>query len=106
MRGSSFARAHALVSGSLNGAGGSKEERAWDLCRQYIERKVSGVFFAPLEFAPAKDDVNRRVIAALADAHIPLILLDRTPVPTPSVVTRTLSRSTTGAPVTSSRSIS
>jgi GntR family transcriptional regulator of arabinose operon len=83
MRGSSFARAHALVSGSLNGGGGSKEERAWDLCRQYIERKVSGVFFAPLEFAPAKDDVNRRVIAALADAHIPLILLDRTPGPYP-----------------------
>ena len=83
MRASSLARAHALVSGSLNDGGGTKEERAWDLCRQYIDRKVSGVFFAPLEFAPARDDVNRRVIAALADARIPVILLDRPPGPYP-----------------------
>ena len=34
---------------SRNDSGGSKEQRAWELCRQYIDRRVSGVFFAPLE---------------------------------------------------------
>lgn len=49
MMASPLARAHALLWGSLSGAGRTKEESAWQLCRQYIERQVSGVFFAPLE---------------------------------------------------------
>src|SRR5271167_4002781 len=49
MMGSPLARQHALLWGSDSAAAGSKEERAWQLCRQYIERQVSGVFFAPLE---------------------------------------------------------
>src|SRR5687767_14354519 len=44
---SPLAREHALVWGSFTGAGSSKEERAWQLCRQYIDRQVSGIFFAP-----------------------------------------------------------
>ena len=47
MMASPLAREHALIWGSPSGA--SKEERAWQLCRQYIDRGVSGVFFAPLE---------------------------------------------------------
>src|SRR5919112_4044464 len=58
MMASPLAREHALIWGSLNGGGTSKELRAWQLCRQYIDRRVSGVFFAPLELAAAKDDVN------------------------------------------------
>jgi DNA-binding LacI/PurR family transcriptional regulator len=53
------------------------------LCRQYIDRRVSGVFFAPLELSAAKDDVNQRIADALDDARIPLVLLDRTVVPYP-----------------------
>jgi DNA-binding LacI/PurR family transcriptional regulator len=83
MMASPLARQHALVWGSETGGGGSKEERVWDLCRQYIDRKVSGVFFAPLEFAPAKDEVNRRVAQALDEARIPVVLLDRTIGPYP-----------------------
>src|SRR5687768_14070619 len=51
MMASPLAHEHALVWGSLSGAGTSKskEDDAWRLCRQYIERRVSGVFFAPLE---------------------------------------------------------
>jgi DNA-binding LacI/PurR family transcriptional regulator len=73
---SPLAREHALLWGS-NSGGQAKEERAWDLCRQYIERKVAGVFFAPLELTPAKDAVNRRIAQALDDARIPVVLLDR-----------------------------
>jgi DNA-binding LacI/PurR family transcriptional regulator len=83
MMASPLAREHALVWGSFTGAGSSKEERAWDLCRQYIDRRVSGVFFAPLEFTPAKDEVNQRIARALDDARIPIVLLDRTVVPYP-----------------------
>jgi DNA-binding LacI/PurR family transcriptional regulator len=80
---SPLARAHALLWGSSTGAAASKEENAWELCRQYIDRKVSGVFFAPLELTPAKDEVNERITRALDDARIPIVLLDRTAVPYP-----------------------
>lgn len=55
----------------------STEECAWQLCRQYIERKVSGVFFAPLEHTPRQDEFNQRIAGALQKARIPLVLLDR-----------------------------
>jgi GntR family transcriptional regulator of arabinose operon len=41
---------HALLWGHTKGEESSKAEQARELCRQYIQRKVSGVFFAPLEF--------------------------------------------------------
>jgi len=83
MMASPLARQHALLWGSLPSAAASKEERAWQLCRQYIDRRVSGVFFAPLELTPGKDAVNRRIAQALDDSGIPLVLLDRTVVPYP-----------------------
>lgn len=83
MLASPLAREHALLLGSLHGAAPSKAERAWLLCRQYIERRVSGVFFAPLEFATDKDEVNQRIVRALDDARIPTVLLDRTVLPYP-----------------------
>lgn len=83
MMASPLARQHALLWGSLTSAAASKEERAWQLCRQYIDRRVSGVFFAPLELTPGKDAVNREIAQALDHAGIPLVLLDRTVVPYP-----------------------
>lgn len=83
MMASPLARQHALVWGSLTGAGDSKEARAWQLCRQYIDRRVSGVFFAPLELTSDKDDVNHRIARALDEARIPIVLLDRTVLPYP-----------------------
>ena len=83
MMASPLARQHALLWGSLPSAAASKEERAWQLCRQYIDRRVSGVFFAPLELTPGKDAVNRGIAQALDDTGIPLVLLDRTVVPYP-----------------------
>ena len=82
MMASPLARTHALVWGSLNG-GGTKEEQAWDLCRHYIDREVSGVFFAPLEYTPSKNEMNRRIAEALDAARIPVVLLDRTVGPYP-----------------------
>jgi len=81
MMASPLAREHALVWGSPSGD--SKEERAWQLCRQYIDRGLSGVFFAPLELSSTKDDMNERIARALDEARIPIVLLDRTVVPYP-----------------------
>jgi DNA-binding LacI/PurR family transcriptional regulator len=82
MMASPLAAEHALVWGSITTTG-SKQDDAWRLCRQYIERRVAGVFFAPLELAPGKDDVNARIARALDDAGLPVVLLDRTVVPYP-----------------------
>jgi GntR family transcriptional regulator, arabinose operon transcriptional repressor len=50
---------------------------ARELCEEFIRQRVSGVFFAPLELVPAKDEVNKMVVAALDKARIPVVLLDR-----------------------------
>lgn len=52
-------------------------ERAIELARRYVARKVAGVFFAPLEFVPGKDTANRAVVDLFDAAGIPVILLDR-----------------------------
>jgi DNA-binding LacI/PurR family transcriptional regulator len=83
MMASPLARQHALVWGSMPGGAAAKEEWAWDLCRQYIDRRVTGVFFAPLELTPGKDEINRRIAQELDAAGIAIVLLDRTVLPYP-----------------------
>lgn len=70
------ASGHSLSWGHSAG-GESKEDEAERLCEQYIEQRVSGVFFAPVEFGPRREQVNRRVLKALKQARIPVVLLDR-----------------------------
>lgn len=71
------ARQHVLVWGSRPPAPTSKADHAWHLCEQYLERRVDGVFFAPIELTPVKDQVNRRIADTLLAAGIPVVLLDR-----------------------------
>lgn len=52
-------------------------EHAEELCRHFIERKVSGVFFAPYELVTEKESANRRLAETLRRAGIPVVLLDR-----------------------------
>ncbi len=74
---------HALLWGNASDAARPSGEQALALCRQYIERRVSGVFFAPLELTSEDEPVNRRIIAALDAARIPVVLLDRGYLPYP-----------------------
>src|SRR2546430_2675346 len=67
---------HALLWGHAD-AHESKPEQAWRLCQQYIARNVSGVFFAPLEYESDAEKMNRRILAALKQAQIAVVLLDR-----------------------------
>jgi DNA-binding LacI/PurR family transcriptional regulator len=68
---------HVLLWGSSLGDGTNLEQQAAQACRQLIAKKVSGVFFAPLELTPQKDTINRSISEALDKAGIPVVLLDR-----------------------------
>ncbi len=48
-----------------------------ELCQQFIERRVSGVFFAPHELVKDKEETNRSMAVMLREAGIPVVLLDR-----------------------------
>jgi DNA-binding LacI/PurR family transcriptional regulator len=68
---------HVLLWGSSFGDEANIELQASQACRQLIAKKVSGVFFAPLELTPRKDAINRSVAELLDKAGIPVVLLDR-----------------------------
>lgn len=53
------------------------EQMAQDWCKQWAARKVSGVFFAPLEHTAQKDVVNGRIAQLFRDVGIPVVLIDR-----------------------------
>ncbi len=68
---------HVLLWGSSFGDEANMEQQASQACRQLVAKKVSGVFFAPLELTPQKDAINRAIAEALDRAGIPVVLLDR-----------------------------
>ena len=74
---------HALLWGRTAPANATKDEQALNLLEQFIERKVSGVFFAPLELTPGKEATNQAIVTALERARIPIVLLDRCLMPFP-----------------------
>ena len=68
---------HVLLWGSSLGDEANIEQQASQACRQLVAKKVSGVFFAPLELTPQRDAINRAIAEALDRAGIPVVLLDR-----------------------------
>jgi DNA-binding LacI/PurR family transcriptional regulator len=74
---------HALLWGKSLADSGAEIADVESLCRQLTSKKVSGVFFAPLELTPEKDSINRAIAERFERAGIPMILLDRDLVPFP-----------------------
>jgi DNA-binding LacI/PurR family transcriptional regulator len=74
---SPLARTHSLIWGHFAADEAHRAEAAEQLCQQYISQKVSGVFFAPIEYRGARDHANRDIVSALRRANIPIVLLDR-----------------------------
>jgi len=74
---------HALLWGDTTRSLDGRAEQARQLCRTYVERRVSGVFFAPIEGVPDKDGVNVGIAEMIATAGIQLVLLDRCICPYP-----------------------
>jgi DNA-binding LacI/PurR family transcriptional regulator len=73
------AAGHALMWPHSGTSRSDSEQQVLQLCDQCISRRVSGVFFAPLEMTPRSADLNRQVVAALKKAGIPTVFLDRRP---------------------------
>jgi len=68
---------HDLLWGPTFSNAGTEEAQAQQLCRYYIDRKVSGVFFAPMEYFAGGEERNLAIMNALDEAQIPVVLLDR-----------------------------
>jgi GntR family transcriptional regulator, arabinose operon transcriptional repressor len=68
---------HVLLWGSSLTDSANIEQQAAQACRQLVAKKVSGVFFAPLELTPQKDAINHKIAATFDKAGIPIVLLDR-----------------------------
>jgi len=77
------AKQHSLLWGHSVSSDSRSQEVAEKLCQHYISQKVSGVFFAPIEYAPTRHETNRKIGAALERARIPVVLLDRCIAPFP-----------------------
>ncbi len=71
------AKQHSLLWGHSASSDSGSDEVAVKLCQQYIAQRVSGVFFAPIEYTARRHETNRRIAAALDRARIPIVLLDR-----------------------------
>ena len=71
------AKQHSLLWGHSVSSDSESEEVAQKLCQQYIAQRVSGVFFAPIEYSPSRHEINCKIAAALERAKIPIVLLDR-----------------------------
>ncbi len=52
-------------------------KHAEELCHQFIERKITGVFFAPAELESGQEKANRHLAESLREAGIPVVLIDR-----------------------------
>lgn len=76
------AKSHSLIWGH-SAHEGEREASALSLCRQFIQQRVAGVFFAPLEFTEGKDRINNQLVTELRQANVPIVLLDRCYYPYP-----------------------
>jgi GntR family transcriptional regulator, arabinose operon transcriptional repressor len=74
---------HGLLWGHTAGGREPVEEQALELCRQFVSRKVAGIFFAPLERGPKASETNLAILSRVAEAGIPMVLLDRSVMPFP-----------------------
>lgn len=77
MMSSPSTRPHSLVWGHAAPEGEWPDHVAEDLCRQFIEQRLNGVFFAPLEYTADRNAANHRIVDALEHAGITVVLLDR-----------------------------
>lgn len=58
-------------------------KHAEEICKQFVERKISGVFFAPAELQPRQEEANFKLAESLREAGITVVLIDRDITPFP-----------------------
>lgn len=62
---------------SATDAAESTEREIEAICAQYVDRKVSGIFLAPVEVDAHATQINQHLLASLERAKIAVVLLDR-----------------------------
>lgn len=68
---------YSLLWGDFSSENHSREvERSEALCRHYIDNRVAGVFFQPIEFSERMKEASRHIVELLEDAGIPIVLID------------------------------
>ncbi|HEY1161347.1 MAG TPA: GntR family transcriptional regulator [Terracidiphilus sp.] len=87
---SPFAGPDALLWGNASASEGETAKEAEEMVHSFIQQKVAGVFFAPLELSGEKDAANRRIARVLERAQMPVVLLDRSYLPYPERCTHDL----------------
>ena len=78
-----FTSPDALLWGNSLVSEQNSAKAADQMVQSFVQKRVAGVFFAPLELTPDKDSANRRIARALDRAQIPFVLLDRCYMPYP-----------------------
>ena len=68
---------HRILWGNVAPSEWEKEAYALELCRYFVSRKVSGVFFAPVELSAHQSEINERIVSDLDRADIRIVLVDR-----------------------------
>jgi len=66
-----------IWSGSMQEDAVMRQQHIEQLASRYIEQRVNGVFFTPLELTSEKDPVNRNIVQLFDRAGIPVVLMDR-----------------------------
>lgn len=46
------------------------------ICKRYVQLRVDGVFFAPIEYTPLRDEANRYIEETFRNEGIPIVLID------------------------------
>lgn len=77
------ARDFSLIWGGGGQAADVNRRNAVLLADRYIEQRVDGVFFTPVELIAGHQEINDHILNALEEASIPVVLLDRDSVPDP-----------------------
>jgi GntR family transcriptional regulator of arabinose operon len=66
-----------LWEGATAGSAEIRKTLIESCCESYINKKVDGIFFSPLERVPDADELNLKICERIQGANIPLILIDR-----------------------------
>jgi DNA-binding LacI/PurR family transcriptional regulator len=68
---------HVLIWGRSLAGSDTTVADAKAVCSRLIASKVSGVFFAPIEGTPLKNEINQAVVSMMTEAKVAVVLLDR-----------------------------
>ncbi len=66
-----------IWSGSMSESVEDRQRHIECLAQRYVQEKVDGVFFSPLELTTEKDTINTRIVQFFDEAGIPVVLMDR-----------------------------